>query len=105
VSEFTLGGYIALHDRAPAFTGVDGRAYSVALWVTDEPDERGRFAGALLFVRWSHDGANPDGHHETDWLVRGGSGDEARERLGALSLYDVKAMLDELITTGRAEDF
>jgi hypothetical protein len=105
MSEATLGGYMALHDRAPAFTGLDGRAYSVALWVEDEPDERGRHAGALLFVRWSPDGAAPDGHHETDWLVRGASPEEARTRLGAFSLYDVKAMLDELITAGRAEDF
>lgn len=105
MSEFTLGGYMALHDRAPAFTGIDGRAYSVALWVADDPDERGRHGGALLFVRWSPDGANPDGHHETDWIVRGTTVDEARERLGAYSLYDVKAMLDELITAGRAENF
>ena len=105
MSEFTLGGYMALHDRAPAFTGVDGRAYSVALWVQDERDERDRHPGALLFVRWSPDGANPDGHFETDWLVRGSSVEEARERLGAFSLYDVKSMLDELITAGRAEDF
>jgi hypothetical protein len=105
MSEATLGGYMALHDRAPAFTGLDGRAYSVALWVEDDPDERGRHAGALLFVRWSPDGAAPDGHHETDWLVRGASPEEARTRLGAFSLYDVKAMLDELITAGREEDF
>lgn len=105
MSEFTLGGYMALHDRAPGFTGLDGRAYSVALWVEDEPDERGRHGGALLFVRWGLDGATPDGHHETDWLVRGATVEDARERLGAFSLYDVKAMLDELITAGRAEDF
>lgn len=105
MSEFTLGGYMALHDRAPAFTGLDNRAYSVALWVEDDADDRGRHAGALLFVRWSPDGANPDGHYETEWLVHGTTVDEARERLGAFSLYDVKAMLDELITAGRAEDF
>jgi hypothetical protein len=105
VSEFTLGGYMALHDRAPAFTGLDGRAYSVALWIEDEPDAQGRHAGALLFVRWDHGGAAPDGHFETDWLVRGASVEDARERLGAFSLYDVKEMLDELINAGRAEDF
>ena len=77
----------------------------MALWVQDERDERDRHPGALLFVRWSPDGANPDGHFETDWLVRGSSVEDARERLGAFSLYDVKAMLDELITAGRAEDF
>jgi hypothetical protein len=105
MSEVTLGGYIAKHDRSPAFEGTDGRAYSVALWLDDTPDERGRFGGALLFVRWSPDGAEPDGHQETDWLVRGSTPDEARTRLGALSLYDVKALLDDAIASGRPEEF
>lgn len=104
MNEATLGGYIALHDRAPAFEGSDRRAYSVALWVEDTPDERGRHAGALLFVRWNPGGDTPDGHHETDWLVWGSSPEDARERLGALSLYDVKALLDERIAAGRAEE-
>lgn len=103
MSEVTLGGYMALHDRAPAFTGADGRAYSVAIWVADEPDDRGRLPGALLFVRWSEDGGQPDGHHETDWLVHGDSPDDVRARLGALSLYDVKALLDERIAAGRPD--
>lgn len=105
MSEVTLGGYQARHDRAPSFTGLDGRAYSVAMWVEDDPDSRGRHSGALLFIRWSPDGAAPDGHLETDWLVRGSSPDDARQRLGALSLYDVKAMLDELVATDRPGDF
>lgn len=103
MSEVTLGGYMALHDRAPAFTGADGRAYSVAIWVDDTPDDQGRLAGALLFVRWNEDGSAPDGHHETDWLVRGADADDVRSRLGALSLYDVKALLDERIAAGRPD--
>lgn len=105
MSEFTLGGYIVQHERSPAFEGADGRAYSVAMWLDDFPDARGRYAGALLFVRWSPDGAAPDGHVETDWLVRGATPDEARERLGALSLYDVKGLLDEAILAGRPDEF
>jgi hypothetical protein len=97
VSEVTLGGYIAQHDRAPAFSGSDGRAYSVALWVADEPDDLGRLGGALLFIRWNLGGTEPDGHLETDWIVRGDDEPDVRARLGALSLYDVKAMLDEQI--------
>jgi hypothetical protein len=104
VSEATLGGYMALHDRAPAFEGSDGRAYSVALWVDDEPDARGRFPGALLFIRWNPSGDAPDGHHESDWLVWGASASDTRDRLGALSLYDVKAMLDEQIAVGKPEE-
>ncbi len=103
MKEVTLGGYMALHDRAPAFTGADGRAYSVAPWVDEHPDERGRWPGALLFIRWSPGGDEPDGHLETDWLVHGADPGDARERLGAYSLYDVKAMLDECIAAGRPE--
>ncbi len=105
MKDVTLGGYQARHDRAPSFTGLDGRAYSVAMWVEDDPDPRGRHAGALLFIRWAPDGSAPDGHLETDWLVRGSSPDDARERLGALSLYDVKAMLDEMVAAARTEEF
>lgn len=97
MSEFTLGGYMALHERAAAFTGSDGRPYSVALWVDDAADDRGRFGGALLFVRWTDAGDTPDGHLESDYLVFGRTPDDARERLGALSLYDVKELLEELI--------
>ncbi len=94
---------MAKHDRAAAFSGADGQPYTVALYVEDEPDERGRFGGALLFVRWSAAGDAPVGHLETDYLVTGATPDEARARLGALSLYDVKAMLDQLVAAGRPE--
>ncbi len=105
MSEVTLGGYMALHDRAAAFTGSDGAAYSVALWVDEEPDSQGRYGGALLFVRWNASGDNPEGHHESDYIVWGRTPGEAEQRLGALSLYDVKATLDELIAAGRPGDF
>jgi hypothetical protein len=104
VTEFTLGGYMAQHERAAAFTGSDGLPYSVALWIDDEADARGRFGGALLFVRWTASGDAPDGHHESDYLVWGDTPDDATTRLGALSLYDVKAILDELIAAGRVEE-
>ncbi len=105
MTEFTLGGYMAAHDRAAAFSGSDGRAYSVALWVDEDPDARGRFGGALLFLRWDASGDAPESHLESDYLVWGDTPDDASARLGALSLYDVKAQLDELIAAGRPEDF
>ena len=92
--EATLGGYMAQHGRAAAFGGSDGHAYSVGLYVDDEPDQRGRFGAALLFVRWDAAGAAPVGHVETEFLAWGRTPDEAEERLKALSLYDVKAALD-----------
>jgi hypothetical protein len=96
---------MAAHDRAAGFSGSDGRAYSVALWVDDDPDARGRFGGALLFLRWDAAGDAPEGHLESDYLVWGDTPDDASARLGALSLYDVKALLDELIAAGRPEEF
>ena len=95
--EFTLAGYMAKHERAAAFTGADGEAYSCAIYVDDEPDGTGRYGAALLFVRWDEGGASPVGHVETEFLAFGGSPAEAAHRIGLLSLYDVKAALDEAI--------
>jgi len=103
VTEATLGGYMALHGRAAAFGGSDGHAYSVGLYVDDDPDERGRYGAALLFVRWDDAGAAPVGHVETDFLAWGRTPAEAEERLKVLSLFDVKAALDEAIASRPGE--
>jgi hypothetical protein len=103
VSELTLGGYMAKHERAAAFGGSDGQAYSVAIYVDDEPDVRGLYGAALLFVRWSAGGDRPVGHVETEALAWGRTAIEAEERLKALSLYDVKAALDESIARAPAD--
>jgi hypothetical protein len=103
VSELTLGGYMSKHERAAAFGGSDGQAYSVALYVDEEPDLRGLYGAALLFVRWSAAGDRPVGHLETESLAWGRTEAEAKERLEALSLYDVKAALDEAIARAPAE--
>lgn len=95
--EITLAGYMALHERAVAFGGSDGGAYSCAYYVEDDPDDRGMYGGALLFIRWSPEGDHPVGHVETDHLAWGRTPEEAQERLGALSLYDVKDALDQAI--------
>lgn len=97
MSEVTLGGYMAKHDRAAAFSGSDGQPYSVAINLDDSPDERGRYGASLLFVRWSQGGDRPVGHVETGILSYGTTPQEAEERVKGLSLYDVKAALDEAI--------
>jgi hypothetical protein len=97
VSELTLGGYMRKHERAAAFGGSDGQAYSVAIYVEEEPDLRGLYGAALLFVRWSEGGDRPVGHVESETLAWGRTPDEAESRLEGLSLYDVKAALDEAI--------
>lgn len=88
---------MAKHERAAAFGGSDGRAYSVAIYIEDEPDVRGLYGASLLFVRWAPGGDRTEGHVETDVLAWGRSPEEATERVGALSLYDVKAALDDAI--------
>jgi hypothetical protein len=97
MSELTLGGYMRKHERAAAFGGSDGQAYSVAIYVDEEPDLRGLYGAALLFVRWSESGDRPVGHVESETLVWGRTPEEAESRLEGLSLYDVKAALDEAI--------
>jgi hypothetical protein len=101
--EITLGGYMRKHDRAAAFTGSDGQAYSVGVYVDDVPDPDGRYGAALLFVRWSAGGDRPVGHVETGYLAFGRTPAEAEERLKALSLYDVKAALDEAVAARSTE--
>jgi hypothetical protein len=97
LTDTTLGGYQRAHERAPAFGGADGQAYSVATYVDDAPDADGRYGAALLFVRWSDGGDRPVGHLETDYLAFGPTPAEALEPLLALALRDVKAHLDRCI--------
>lgn len=103
MSEVTLGGYMAKHERAAAFTGSDGQPYSVGIYLADEPNERGLYGAALLFVRWSAQGDRPVGHVETDVLAWGTTPEEADTRIKLLSLYDVKAALDEAIAASPGE--
>ncbi|GIW52886.1 MAG: hypothetical protein KatS3mg081_2241 [Gemmatimonadales bacterium] len=101
----TLGGYLKLHSRPPAFGGSDGKAYSVAMYVDEEPDQTGRFGGALLFVCWEANGERPVGHLETDYLVFGRTREEVEAKLGELTLYEVKRKLEEAIARRAEESF
>jgi hypothetical protein len=49
-------------------------------------------------VRWSPGGDRPIGHVESQVLAWGRTPEEAEERIKAMSLYDVKAALDEAIS-------
>jgi hypothetical protein len=94
----TIGGYAAVHARPAAFEGSDGISYSVEI-IVDETGIAGRPFGAyLLFMRWRRIGAQGiEGHLETDYLAYGASEDAARTSVGAMTLSDVKAMLETLI--------
>jgi hypothetical protein len=94
----TIGGYMAVHDRPAAFEGSDGFSYSVEILVEREDTDREPWAAFFLFVKWARIGAqSPEGHLESDYLARGLTEAEARERIGAMSLNDVKSALDSLI--------
>jgi len=94
---------MAKHERASAFGGSDGHAYSVAIWVDDEPDARGRYGAALLFVRWTPAGDAPAGHVESGPLAWAKTPAEAEARLKGFSLFDVKAELDAAIAAHLGE--
>ena len=96
-NDSTLGGYFEVHQRPPAFTGSDGRAYSVAIYVDEAENPKGRFAGALLFVRWTAAGDGPEGHLETGYLAFGEDASAVEQDLRALTLHQVKQHLDALI--------
>lgn len=99
----TLAGYAAVHARPAAFEGSDGFSYSVEILSDEERGAREPWGAYLFFVRWARIGANaPEGHLESDVLVRGASEAEARDRVGAMLLTDVKRVLDELIARAAA---
>lgn len=95
--ESTLGGYVAMHGRAAAFTGCDGQPYTVA--VESEPSEDGpsSWVAYLVFLRWAGSGSAIMDHLETGDLAAAPTEAEARARLEALPLPRVRELLDESI--------
>jgi hypothetical protein len=69
------------------------------MYLEEDPDLEGRFAGALLFVRWSPEGDQPVGHLETEHLATGRKRSDVTRQLGALTLHEVKNHLERLIAT------
>ena len=94
----TLGGYMAVHDRPAAFEGADGFSYSVEILADEDRFGSEPWGGYLFFVKWARIGAStPEGHLESEVLARGSTEAEARDRVGAMPLNDVKRVLDALI--------
>ena len=89
---------MAVHDRPAAFEGSDGYSYSVEILADDDHSGHEPWGGYLFFIRWARIGASsPEGHLESDIIARGATEIEARDRIGALPLNEVKRVLDELI--------
>jgi hypothetical protein len=95
----TIGGYTAVHARPAAFEGSDGLSYSVELCAGATGDVARPHGAYLLFLRWRRMGAQGvEGHLESDYLAWGATDAEARAELGRMSLSDVRAELERLIT-------
>ena len=103
VDDTTLGGYPAVHGRAPGFEGSDGQPYTAGI-ETERSDTRpGEWNGYLVFVRWAQSGTTIMGHLETGDLCAGATEAEARAALEALPLVSVKEILDQEIARRAAE--
>jgi hypothetical protein len=100
--DLTLGGYIARHDRPPAFQGADGQPYTVAVDVEQDPGT-GSFAAFFIFIRWAETGAGIMGHVESGDVAAGQTADQAQAAALELSLYDVKTELDAAIERRRRD--
>jgi len=97
----TLGGYLQVHDRPPAFEGPDGHPYTVSIEVERTGNLLAPCQGYLVFPRWAQTGVGIVGHVESPTLVVCRTETEAQERLGALSLFEVQRILEEAV--GRAD--
>ena len=94
----TIGGYMAVHDRPAAFEGSDGFSYSVEILSERAADKQPPWSAFFLFVKWARVGAqSPEGHLESDYMAHGATEEQARQRLGAMPLTEVKGLLDALI--------
>ena len=103
LADGTLGGYLGLHDRPPAFEGPDGYPYTVSLEVEKTPNLQAPFSGYLIFPRWAETGTGIIGHLETPLLFHGQSQEEVSAQLAALTLLEVNHLLREAILRRQQE--
>lgn len=101
----TLGGYLRVHDRPPAYEGSDGHPYTVSLETERTENLRAPWVGYLVFPRWALTGVGIVGHVETGNLVEEASAEAAAEALGAFTLHEVQRLLEDAITSsGKTAD-
>ncbi|MSR37054.1 MAG: hypothetical protein EXR95_10535 [Gemmatimonadetes bacterium] len=93
----TLGGYFAVHNRPPAFEGVDGQPYSVSVEAEKNPNLRAPWVAYLVFPRWAEAGLGIVGHVEPPVLWEAKSREEVEALAGRTPLFEVKGLLDEAI--------
>lgn len=105
-NDCTLGGYIAVHSRPPAFEACDGSPYTASIETERSADLRAPVAGYLVFPRWAETGLGIVGHVETPLLWKGPSREAVVEMAGAVSLNEVQRLLNEAVvqkTAGGAD--
>jgi hypothetical protein len=93
----TVGGYLSSHQRPPAFQGSDGHPYTVSLEVEKTPNLHAPFSAYLVFPRWAESGVGIIGHLETPVLLQETTREKAEAALGALTLFEVKSLLEDSI--------
>ncbi len=93
----TLGGYLELHERPPAFTGSDGQPYTASVEIESVENLAAPYVAYLVFPRWAETGLGIVGHLETPVLWEGRSRAEVQDRVQALQLIEVKRLLDEAV--------
>jgi hypothetical protein len=96
-ADITLGGYLEVHTRPPAFSGSDEQPYTVSVEIETVEDLAKPFVCYLVFPRWAETGLGIVGHLETPVLWNGRSRDEVRDRAHELPLVEVKRLLDEAV--------
>jgi hypothetical protein len=100
----TLGGYLRVHSRPPAFEGADGQPYTVSIELEKTGNLRAPWGAYLVFPKWAETGLGVVGHVETPLLWEGRDEQEAVRRAGETGLARVKELLDEAIRKRRAEE-
>ena len=93
----TLGGYLEVHSRPPAFEACDGQAYTVSIETERSADLRAPVAGYLVFPKWAETGLGIVGHVESPLLWRGTTPEEVVAQAGAVTLHEVQRLLNEAV--------
>jgi hypothetical protein len=101
--DMTLGGYIELHTRPPAFGGEDNQPYTVDIDIEESGDPERPYVAFLVFLRWAETGAGIMEHTESGDVAFGDSPEAARAAALELTLYEVKAELDAAIARKKHE--
>ncbi len=100
----TLGGYVSVHNRPPAFEGVDGHPYTVSIETERLPELRDPIGAFLVFPRWALTGLGIIGHVESTILWRGPTVSDAVGKAESTPLADAQRILNELIVARAQEE-